>query len=206
LDVWKRGGSKMSENMTVRQWIKAFDRDEFSGNDYPTQIRAGWYDWFCRDESLRNKTYKLALKVKYFAKSSRIDIDKTYVFFKNNCPCNGSLYDDFRFCDIESGDVIYTIIPSSGHSSKKGQAEIWGRENGFEGPLFEGSWKEAKNWFMDPDSKYDSNFEIEITNPINKLNEKFQNLLMGLYEEGRLEGLAELDEQGNLVLLEVKDD
>ena len=70
--------------------------------------------------------------------------ETTYVFFKNNCPCCGSLYDDFRICDIETGDVIWTVIPSSGFD---GKAKLWGRENDFEMPIIDGSWKDIVEYF-----------------------------------------------------------
>jgi hypothetical protein len=110
-------------------------------------IDAGWYDWFCDDHFLKGKLDDLFPKVKQIANSKKIDMDKTYVFFKNNCPCEGTLYDDFRFCDMETGDVIYTVIPASGHESCWGQAELWGRENGFDKALVEGTWKEIKAFF-----------------------------------------------------------
>jgi hypothetical protein len=81
-------------------------------------------------------------------KSKKIDIEKQYVWFKNNCPMYGTLYDDFRIADLETGDVIYTIVPKSGHTSEKGKGCVYGRENNFKGPLFEGSWKEIKQWFL----------------------------------------------------------
>ena len=66
-------------------------------------------------------------QVKTFLKHNpQIDLLEHYVFFKNNCPVNGPLYDDFRICDVESGNVIYTVIPKCGHS---GKAEIWGRKD-----------------------------------------------------------------------------
>jgi len=92
-----------------------------------------FYDWFCKDSSLRNKSWKLMKQVKTFLKHNpQIDLLEHYVFFKNNCPMNGPLYDDFRICNIETGNVVFTVIPKCGHS---GLAEIWGRENDFKGPI-----------------------------------------------------------------------
>ena len=69
-------------------------------------------------------------------------------FFKNNCPCNGSLYDDFRICDIDTGDVIYTITPSSGHKVDEGAASVWGKENEFENELVNGTWQDVLDFFL----------------------------------------------------------
>ena len=92
-----------------------------------------FYDWFCKDSSLENKAKSLFSKVKTFLKHNPdIDLLTHYVFFKNNCPFNGPLYDDFRICNIETGDVVYTVIPKCSHS---GLAEIWGQANDFKGPI-----------------------------------------------------------------------
>ena len=107
-----------------------------------------WYDWFCKDSSLIKKGEDLLKKLKMISGSTKFNNEKTYVFFKNNCPLNGCLYDDFRICDMESGDVIYTVIPKSGHKSDHGLGSVWGRENDFDEPLFQGTWKEIKNWFL----------------------------------------------------------
>lgn len=134
-------------NMNIATFAVRFLRGDFDLNDRKTQIEAGWYDWFCRDTSLAAKTQNLGKKVLRVMKSSKIDVEKNYVFFKNNCPMYGSLYDDFRICDMETGDVIYTIVPSNGHKSNKGTAEVWGRENDFDEPLVSGSWKDVKAFF-----------------------------------------------------------
>jgi hypothetical protein len=121
------------ENISLRQQLEAFDKDiilDSSGNENEC---FNFYDWFCKDKALKAKAEKLFKQTKLFVKKFNIDIDKHYVFFKNNCPVNGPLYDDFRICDIETGDVIYNVTAKSGHS---GQAEIWGRENGFKEKLF----------------------------------------------------------------------
>lgn len=97
---------------SIREFIEKFNNGDFNSNNRSIQCDAGWYDWFCRDSSLRNKTYKLTAKLKKIINSEKINQDTMYVFFKNNCPCNGSLYDDFRICDRETGDVIFTVVPS----------------------------------------------------------------------------------------------
>jgi hypothetical protein len=134
-------------NMNIATFAARFLRGDFDLNTRKTQIEAGWYDWFCRDTSLAAKTQNLGKKVLRLMKSSKIDIEKNYVFFKNNCPMYGSLYDDIRICDLETGDVIYNIVPSCGHSATKGRAEVWGRENGFKQPLVTGAWRDVKAFF-----------------------------------------------------------
>ena len=131
----------------LREWIAKYDSGAFDSPDIKVQCEAGWFDWFCKDTSLAKKTKSLAPKVKKIAKSPKIDVDKTYVFFKNNCPMRGSLYDDFRVCDRVIGDVIYTIIPRSGFTNDNGRAEVWGRENSFLEPLVAGTWKEVLAYF-----------------------------------------------------------
>lgn len=131
-------------NMNINTFAIRFLRGEFLASDVKTQIEAGWYDWFCRDTSLGAKTQNLGKKVLQLMKSTKIDIEKNYVFFKNNCPGRGSLYDDFRICDMETGDVIFTVVPRCSHS---GKAEVWGLENGFNEPLVSGTWRDVKAFF-----------------------------------------------------------
>jgi len=131
-------------NMNIDTFAERFLRGDFNLNDLQTQIDAGWYDWFCRDTSLAAKTEKLGRKVLQLMESTKIDTEKNYVFFKNNCPMRGGLYDDFRVCDMETGDVIFTVVPRCTHS---GKAEVWGRENEFKGPLVQGTWRDVKTFF-----------------------------------------------------------
>ena len=118
---------------TLRQQLEAFENGVFLESDGSKDSGCFvFYDWFCRDSSLKNKSIKLFKQVKLFVKMKDVDLDSTYVFFKNNCPVGGPLYDDFRICDIESGNVLYTVTPKCGHS---GEAELWGRDNNFDGPF-----------------------------------------------------------------------
>lgn len=129
----------MKDKYTLREQLEAFEADKFlDDNDC-----FYFYDWFCKDKSLERKARSLMAKVKKFVKAAKIDVDKTYVFFKNNCPFYGKLYDDFRICDRETGDVIFTITPRLGYTSQEGEAEAWGCANEFKEPLFSAkSWKE----------------------------------------------------------------
>jgi hypothetical protein len=136
-------------NITLRQWAKNFKQGIYNSPDIDTQIKAGWYDWFCKETSLHRKTQSLGKKVLQICKSSKIDIDKHYVFFKNNCPMSGSLYDDFRICDLETGNVVYTIVPRSGFNCDQDgkKSKIYGKENGFDTALVTGSWKDVRAFF-----------------------------------------------------------
>lgn len=123
----------MSNEISVREWQVAFNNGEFDAADRDTQIDAGWYDWFCKDTSLKNKTKKMGNIVKKVKDGGRINLDTSYVWFKNNCPFVGRLYDDFRFADIETGKVLYTICIDDDRSDYK--YEVWGRDNDFKGVL-----------------------------------------------------------------------
>jgi hypothetical protein len=138
----------MNSETSITQWIENFDNGMYNSEDVDTQCDAGWYDWFCKDTSLRNKTYKLAEKVKKIANILGEEFcNSHYLFFKNNCPMMGKLYDDFRFCDIKEGGVTYTITPSSGFDSERNISTVWGKENNFENVLIEGTWKDVVNFF-----------------------------------------------------------
>jgi len=131
---------------SIDQYLENFDEGNYSSLDVTTQIRAGWFDWFCRDSSLRSRTYRLTKKLVSLLPSPKIDTKNSYMFFKNNCPLVGSLYDDFRISDLKTGDVIWTIVPRSSHS---GKAEVWGKENDFDGPIITGNWNDVKKFFRE---------------------------------------------------------
>ena len=138
----------MEKQINIAEWIENFKSFKYSDPDVSVQCDAGWYDWFCNDYTLANRTKKLGKKLTQIADSPKIDKKNSYVFFKNNCPCIGRLYDDFRICDMKKdGEIIFTIVPSSGHKSDEGKAEVWGRENNFDGPLVKGTWKDVLNFF-----------------------------------------------------------
>lgn len=107
-----------------------------------------FYDWFCSEKALNGRGTKLFAKLKSIISTKKFNPDNTYVFFKNNCPLSGKLYDDFRICDMETGDVLYTVSPSVGYDSMNGEATVWGKDNNFEEALVTGTWKDVKKFFL----------------------------------------------------------
>lgn len=128
----------------LKEWIEHFDAGAFAAKDFDTQVMADWWDWFCQETISASKTKKLAPKVKQIAKSPKLDPEKVQVSFKNNCPGWGSLYDNFSISNLEDGCVLWAITPAS---SQTGMADVWGPENGWAGPLVEGSWADVLEFF-----------------------------------------------------------
>ena len=137
------------KDISIREWQKCFLNDLFSGKDFKTQVSAGWYDWFCKDSSLRNKTYRMGNIIKQVKDGGKVDLDNWYVWFKNNCPLNGPLYDDFRFADIENGNVQFTI--QNDCCWNKHKYTVYGKKNNFDTPLFEtDKSRELVKWLNSP--------------------------------------------------------
>lgn len=126
----------MSNKISLRQQLEAFKNGTIMSSEGTIDWCFNFYDWFCKDSSLENKAKRLfPMVVKFVKHHPEIDTEKVYVFFKNNCPLNGPLYDDFRICDIETGDVLWTVTPKSGHS---GMFEAYSRNHGFSEPVYKG--------------------------------------------------------------------
>lgn len=140
----------MSRNeISVREWQGKFADGEFDSHDISCQCAAGWYDWFCKDSSLAGKTKRLGRLVKQVKDGGKINLDTMYVWFKNNCPCVGPLYDDFRFADRETGNTMFTICCDDQRAEHK--YEVWGRHNDFQGPIIGfDSAKELIEWLNKP--------------------------------------------------------
>lgn len=135
----------MKNKLTLREWINAFDNNEFENSSKETQIYAGWYDWFCKDSSLKNKTKKMGQIIKQIKDNGLINLDETYVWFKNNCPLKGSLFDDFRITDLKDNSVIYTVSIDSPWEETK--FTVYSRKNFFITPIFKtNKQKELVRW------------------------------------------------------------
>ena len=140
----------MEERICLQSWIGAFLLNEYESQDVKTQIKAGWYDWFCKDSSLAKKTQRMGNIISKLREGGKVNFKNWYVWFKNNCPLNGPLYDDFRFADLETGEVQFTIQLDCCWNKKK--YAVYGRtpdgEFHSDEPLFEtDSVRELINWF-----------------------------------------------------------
>ena len=135
----------MEKQITLSQWIQYFNQGEFDKKDTQTQIKAGWFDWFCKDSSLANKTKKMGNIIKQIKTGGKVDLETSYVWFKNNCPLNGPLYDDFRIADIETNNNLIVVQIDCVLNDFKYTA--YERLDGFEKPVFESnSSRELVKW------------------------------------------------------------
>jgi hypothetical protein len=106
------------ENTTFAQQAAAWKNGEYALYPHCNDF----YDWFCKDNSLENRANKLKGLAKRLVARFNLDPNRVYVFFKNNCPMSGPLYDSLSICDRESGDVLLWATPKSGHN---GNAELY---------------------------------------------------------------------------------
>lgn len=118
-------------SMSIKDWQKAFEEGRFDSDG--AQCDAGWYDWFCKDTSLKNKTKRLGSIIKQIKDGGKVDLDKNSVWFKNNCPFCGPLYDDVRFADMKTREVFMTI--SCNDAREKSKYAVYSKENNFEEPV-----------------------------------------------------------------------
>lgn len=107
------------EHISVRQWQELFRAGAYDSKDRSVQCKAGWYDWFCRDEALAGRLKKISRVV--MGITDPYILDNYYVWFMNNCPVVGGLYDEARFVPLSGvRDGKYFVVSlDSPHESKK---------------------------------------------------------------------------------------
>ena len=110
----------MSQKLNFKAQLAAFraNAPEYVEDSY------FFYDWFCSEKALKIKSKLLMTKAEKVMNKLGLDPEKHYVFFKNNCPMSGKLFDSFSICDIEKRNVVIWCAPALGYSNKEGMAEL----------------------------------------------------------------------------------
>nr|WP_326186714.1 hypothetical protein [uncultured Oscillibacter sp.] len=125
----------MRDNVSVRQWQDLYRMGAFASQSRAVQIEAGWYDWFCRDEGLAGRLKKIAPVV--MGITDPFILDNYYLWFKNNCPLSGPLYDDVRFEPLsgERDGKYFVVTKDSPH--EKSKWTLYTERYGFQEPEFQ---------------------------------------------------------------------
>lgn len=120
--------------MSVRQWQERFRAGDFNSRDLSVQCEAGWYDWFCRDDALAGRLKKLSSVV--LGIKAPFILDNYCVWFKNNCPMAGPLYDDARFEPLsgERDGKYFVVTLDSPHEQTKWV--LYTERYGYDAPEF----------------------------------------------------------------------
>lgn len=124
----------MDEKLSVRQWQEEFRAGAFESKNVCTQIGAGWYDWFCEDHELADRLKEIGEVV--MGMTDPFILDNYYVWFKNNCPLDGPLYDDVRFEPLsgERGGKYFVVSLDSPYEMSR--YTLYTERNGFDQPEF----------------------------------------------------------------------
>ena len=124
----------MRNEISVRQWQEKFRAGAFNAQDRYTQCEAGWYDWFCSTEALAGRLKKIGRVV--MGITDPFILDNYYVWFKNNCPMSGPLYDDVRFEPLtgERDGKYFVVSLSSPHETSRWT--LYTERNDFNEPEF----------------------------------------------------------------------
>lgn len=121
---------------TIQDWLREYDQGKFNSKDTNTMCEAGWFDWFCKEESLNSRMNKMVPMIRAVAASPLLGTQPQYIFFKNNCPVSGHLYDSFSVCNMSDGKVQWWVCAKMGYDAAP-HANICGPQRGFEFNLIE---------------------------------------------------------------------
>ena len=142
------------DRTSLFKWIEEFQKGNYDSEDKATQVKAGWFDWFCDDFLLSTKTKIMGEIISQIRPGGKVDLQNTFVWFKNNAPIEGPLFDDFRIADIKTEESLFVTQIDCPWNKKK--YVVYGRktiESRFltDKPLFATDFiDELIDWFNTP--------------------------------------------------------
>ena len=122
----------MDKKLSVKKWVKNYIKGKYDKEDRNTQIKAGWFDWCCKETSLKNKTKKIGNIMKKVVNENLVN--NCYIWFENCISIDGHLYDSFRFAYLKTGAaLIYIFINNTKYDHKYVMYDF---RNEFKEPIF----------------------------------------------------------------------
>lgn len=70
----------MEQRINIAEWQQHYWNGDWDNNEVRVQIKAGWYDWFCKDSSLKNKTLRMGRIIQEIKAGGKVNLKKPCIF------------------------------------------------------------------------------------------------------------------------------